>query len=159
MFVIVLCVVAVLFMALCAAIFFRSSARSRDHHYQTSVVARQSFTSPIGSHESQFEQPSLEVRRSRDSRVIDWQAGRIIEQHDEISVVGPPDAVMYIAERAEQAARDSFSTTYALEPPDPTPENSWVLPPDQYRELPESSPQDYDYLDWQDNQDDPPSGW
>jgi hypothetical protein len=137
-------VIVVLFMVI-SALMFRSS-RSRNHEYPAFVPRRQSVTWPLGTQETEYTNVDLKVRRIR-SRVADPYTGQTIEEHDEVFVEGPPDAVMYVVERAEQAARNSFQPEYALPPSDPPPalepppsfsESSIVLEPNQYEELPES---------------------
>jgi hypothetical protein len=162
-------VLASLFMILCAAVFFRSSSRSHNHHYRAVVPSVQSYTSPLVSQEIRYDQPSLEVQWTRDSTVTNWQTGETFEQHDEVFVKGPPDAAMYTLAFTEQAAHNFFpssayavdppsSATYALEPPEPAPDIPLLLTPDQYEELPGSPTQNF--LDWQQTVDNNlPSGW
>jgi hypothetical protein len=148
-------VVFVLFIALAAAILFRSW-RHRDRHYPPVVPLRQSLSSPIGTSEVEWGEPELELRWVRDRSATNLDTGLSIEQHDEIFVKGPPDAVMRAAELTDQAMRDPFSSAHAfgqpyeapaLERPEPASDMPLVLASDQYEELPES-PLRY-HSDWQ----------
>jgi hypothetical protein len=89
---------------------------SRDPRYPPMVPLRASSTSPVGSHNFEYDQPCLEITRTRHRTFTDVRSGVTITERDKVSVKGPPDVASYALELTEQAPLDSFPLASILQP-------------------------------------------
>lgn len=97
----VLMIVVVVAGVLCflAAIVFSNPNR------RPAVVPRsQTTTSPFGSYESEWDQPSVEYSRTQLRTLTNPQSGMTVTQYDHRSVTGPPDVVAHVVELLEGRA-------------------------------------------------------